>query len=200
MTAAASHPHASESAPSPWVARFAPLVAPAGAVLDVACGAGRHTRLFLARGHPVTAIDRDTGRLSDLAAAAGLDALDADLEAAPWPLPARTFAGVVVTNYLHRPLFPRLIEALAPGGALIYETFAAGNEAYGRPRNPDHLLRPGELLDAFAAALSVAAYEHGTTTAGTRPAVRQRICAVKKTSGGAPFAPRLHADDATPRP
>jgi len=200
MTTAASLPHSSASAPSPWVVRFAPLVVSGGAVLDLACGAGRHTRLFHAHGHPVTAIDRDTSRLAGLEGAPPVEVVEADLEGGPWPVMRRTFAGIVVTNYLYRPLFPRLIEALTPGGVLIYETFAAGNEAYGKPRNPDHLLRPGELLGAFAAVLSVVAYEHGTTLAGTRPAVRQRICAVNNPSGSAIFAPPLDTDSVTPRP
>ena len=195
MTAPASHPHSLAAGPSPWVVHFADLVAPGGAVLDIACGGGRHTRLFAGRGHPVTAIDRDTSGVTGLAR---VEILEADLESAPWPLAGRTFAAVVVTNYLHRPLFPLLIEALGPGGVLIYETFAAGNEVYGKPANPDHLLRPGELLEAFAPALSVAAYEHGTTTAGSRPAVRQRLCAIKHPSGGAPFAPLLDPERATP--
>ncbi len=200
MTSAASLPHTSETAPSPWVVRFAPLVAPGGAVLDIACGAGRHTRLFHARGHPVTGLDRDTSRLTGVEDSAQVEVVEADLESGAWPVAGRAFAAVVVVNYLYRPLFPRLIEALGPGGVLIYETFAAGNEAYGKPRNPDHLLRPGELLDGFATALSVVAYEHGTTLAGARPAVRQRLCAIKRMAGSTPFAPQLDAGGATPRP
>jgi len=163
-------------APSPWVARFAALIPAGGAVLDVAAGAGRHTRLFLGRGHPVVAADRDTKPLADLAAGR-LEVVTADLEAAPWPLPGRTFAGVVVTNYLHRPLFPALLAAVAPGGALLYETFAAGNERFGKPSNPDFLLRPGELLEVVRGRLRVIAYEDLEVTA-PRPAMVQRIAAV----------------------
>ena len=89
----------------------------------------------------------------------------------------RRFDGIVVTNYLHRPLLPRLVESLAPGGVLIYETFAKGNEKLGRPRNPEFLLNPAELLDAFAPRLTIMAYEHAIEEEPT-PAVRQRICAV----------------------
>ncbi len=164
--------------PSPWVERFAPLV-PAGApVLDVACGGGRHTRLFLARGHPVTAIDRDLSDLDLGADTPGLTAIEADLEdGGPWPIGEARFGGIGVINYLHRPLFPALVAALAPGGVLIYDTFAKGNERFGRPRNPDHLLRPGELLAALGGALHVVASEEIEVNA-PRPAMKQRICAV----------------------
>ena len=156
---------------SPWVARFAPLVRRQGSVLDVACGGGRHCRHFLARGHAVTGIDRDLGGTD----AAGAELIAADLEnGAPWPLPGRRFDAVVVTNYLWRPLFPALRGALAEGGVLIYETFAAGNEAYGRPRSPDFLLQRGELL-ALAHGLTVVAFEDGVVA---DRAVVQRICAV----------------------
>ncbi|MCR6632961.1 MAG: class I SAM-dependent methyltransferase [Magnetospirillum sp.] len=159
-------------AASPWVVRFAPLARPGGAVLDVACGGGRHSRLFLARGHAVTGLDRDVTQTR----ADGAELIAADLEdGSPWPLPGRRFDAVVVTNYLWRPLFPVLTEALAEGGVLITETFAAGNERFGRPRNPDHLLARGELL-RLAAGLSVVAYEDGIVE---DRAVVQRLCAVK---------------------
>ncbi len=148
-----------------------------GPVLDLACGAGRHTRLFLSRGHPVVAVDLDTSHLADLADASGLEIREADLEdGGPFPLTERRFAGIVVTNYLYRPLFPALIQAVAPDGVLIYETFAKGNERFGRPRNPDHLLDPGELLEAVRGRLRILAYEDLTVEA-PRPAVVQRICA-----------------------
>ena len=165
---------------SPWVLRFAERVPAGGAVLDLACGRGRHTRLFLTRGHPVTALDRDVSDLSDLDGSAGLETLEADLEGgAPWPLGGRRFAGVVVTNYLYRPLFPALVARLAPGGCLIYETFARGNERYGRPRNPDHLLKPGELLEAVRGRLRVLAYED-LVVERPHPAAVQRICAISE--------------------
>lgn len=165
-------------APSPWVLRFAPLV-PAGApVLDLACGPGRHVRLFLARGHPVTAVDRDLSQLDAGDDRGRLTRIEADLEApGGWRPPAGVFGGVVVTNYLHRPLFPALIAALAPGGALIYETFAKGNERFGRPRNPDHLLEPGELLERVKGRLSPVAFEEVEVAAPRRARI-QRICAV----------------------
>lgn len=173
--------------PSPWIARFAPLVAAGGAVLDVACGSGRHLHHFHRLGHPVTGIDRDTGGMAGLAGVEGVTIVTADLEnGSPWPLPddAR-FAAVVVTNYLHRPLFPRLLDALAPGGVLLYETFASGNERYGRPSRPAFLLQPGELIERVAGRLTVVAYEHGLSP-GPRPAVIQRVAAVAP-----PCEPRL---------
>ena len=129
------------SLPSPWVVRFAPLIRAGGAVLDLACGGGRHSRLLLERGHPVTAVDIEPSR-----APAEAEVLAADLENGPWPLAGRRFAAVVMTNYLWRPLFGDLVAALDDDGVLIAETFARGNEAFGRPRNPAHLLERGELL------------------------------------------------------
>ncbi len=170
--------------PSPWVLRFAGCVPEAGPVLDLACGGGRHTRLFLARGHPVTAIDRDLSGISDIIAMPGLEALEADLEnGAPFPLAGplagRYFAGVIVTNYLYRPLIPALVAAVAPGGVLIYETFARGNERFGRPRNPDHLTKPGELLEAVRGHLRVVAYED-LIEQTPKPAARQHLCAINE--------------------
>ncbi|MEE8334280.1 MAG: methyltransferase domain-containing protein [Alphaproteobacteria bacterium] len=163
--------------PSRWIARFASLIAPGGAVLDVACGTGRHADLLRGLGYTVTAIDRDISRLGPLADDPGVEVLETDLEdGGPWPLGARRFAGVVVANYLHRPLLPALIDAVDEGGVLIYETFAAGNEQFGRPSNPDFLLRPGELLAAVAGELTVIAYECGAVDV-PNPAVIQRICA-----------------------
>jgi len=170
--------------PSPWVARFAPLVRPGGPVLDLAAGGGRHARYFLDRGHPVTAVDRDGEPLASLADEPDATVITADLEdGAPFlgtggALAGRRFAGVVVVNYLHRVLFADLIRALEPGGVFIYETFARGNEEFARPRNPDHLLKSGELLDAVSGQLQVVAYEHGRVEQTDIPGVKQRICAV----------------------
>jgi SAM-dependent methyltransferase len=167
------------SGPFPWIVRFAPLVPQGGAVLDLACGAGRHTRLFLERGHPVTAVDRDVSGLDDLRGQSQLEIVQADLEdGSPWPLPHRRFGAAVVTNYLWRPLFEPISEAIEDGGVLLYETFALGNEAYGRPTNPDFLLRPGELLEMARGRLQVVAYEHGYVES-PRPAVKQRLCAAR---------------------
>ena len=161
--------------PSGWVRRFAHLVTPGGAVLDVACGGGRHARFFRDRGHKVTAIDRN---LDGMAGVDDMELIEADLEAAPWPLPERRFAGIIVTNYLYRTLLPHLVTALEPdGGVLIYETFAVGQEEFGRPSNPDVLLQPNELLQATLPGLTVVGYEHGIVYA-PKPSAVQRIAAV----------------------
>jgi SAM-dependent methyltransferase len=166
------------SEPSAWVQRFADRIPARGPVLDLAAGGGRHTRFLLSRGHAVLAIDRDVTGLADLQRDPAVTILASDLEdGRPWPLPDRRFAGVVVTNYLHRPLLPAIVAAVAPGGCLIYETFAVGNERFGKPSNPDFLLRPGELLDAVRGRLTVVAYEN-LEVSEPRPAVVQRIAAV----------------------
>jgi len=147
-------------APSPWLTRWAHLIAPGAPVLDVACGGGRHLRWLATRGHRVTGVDRDGAALAALAGLGEL--IEADMENGPWPLPGRRFGAVVVTNYLWRPLMPTLLASVADGGVLIYETFAAGQESVGRPSRPDVLLRPGELLAACAGAdWRVVAYEDG---------------------------------------
>jgi len=161
-------------APSPWIVQWAGLIAPGATVLDVAAGGGRHSRFFADRGHKVTALDRDT---SALAPHPALEIIQADLEdGSPWPLPGRTFGAVIVTNYLHRPLFPALLDALAPGGVLLYETFMAGNERFGRPNNPEFLLKDGELLELVRGRLSVTAYE-ARMISEPKMAMVQRIAA-----------------------
>ncbi|HZA39345.1 MAG TPA: class I SAM-dependent methyltransferase [Actinomycetota bacterium] len=163
--------------PSKWVVRCASVIADGGEVLDVACGRGRHTRFFLERGHRVVAVDRDLSGVSDLAGHPRLEMIEADLEdGSPFPLESRQFAGVVVTNYLYRPLMPDLVAAVKNDGVLIYETYAAGNERFGRPTNPNFLLRPGELLEAVRGHMHVVAYED-VVTEEPRAAV-QRICAI----------------------
>jgi len=158
-------------APSAWIVRWAPLI-PSGSVLDVACGGGRHARFLARLGYSVTALDREPRSIS------GVRCIQADLEdGSPWPLPGERFQGVVVTNYLHRPLFPVLMDALAPGGVLLYETFMLGNERYGKPSNPAFLLRAGELWQAFP-GLQVIAFEQGHA-AQPKPAMMQRLCAVR---------------------
>jgi SAM-dependent methyltransferase len=162
--------------PSAWVRRWAELIAPGGRVLDVAAGSGRHALLFAQRGHPVEAVDRDAAALNALGANAAITTRVADLEAGVWPYSSQSFAAVIVTNYLHRPLLPLLVAAIGPSGILIYETFAAGNERFGRPSNPDFLLRPGELLEAVRGVLRVIAYED-VQVEQPKPAMVQRICA-----------------------
>ncbi len=172
--------HGMNDQASPWVQRFAPLI-PGGEVLDLACGSGRHARHLAALGHSVIAVDRDPAAL---AAAAGPDIItteiDLELEGAAWPFGANRFAGIVVTNYLHRPLTADMLASLAPDGVLIYETFADGNAQFGKPSNPDFLLQPGELLDwARDHELRVIAFEDGVVAA-PKAAMVQRICAVKQ--------------------
>ena len=164
---------------STWVARWAGIIRAGGAVLDLACGSGRHARFLAAQGLQVEAVDRDAAALAGLARLAGITTRCADLEGAAWPYAKRVFDAIVVTNYLHRPLLPLIGSGLAPGAALIYETFRAGNESYGKPSNPAFLLRPGELLDfAQAAGLQIIAFEDGFC-ATPKPSMMQRLCAVK---------------------
>lgn len=170
------HKPAATTPPSAWVRRWAALAPAGGTVLDLACGWGRHLRWFVDGGFAATGVDRDTSMVADLAERAEI--LTHDLEdGSPWPFPGRTFDVVVVTNYLHRPLFAALQASVAPGGVLIYETFMRGNEAYGRPRNPDHLLAPGELLHAFPGLQTVSFEQGKVETCGT--GVIQRIACVQ---------------------
>ncbi len=166
---------------SPWVQRFAPLITAGGSVLDLACGGGRHSRLLAGLGYSVEAVDRDGEALAGLAGVAGVHSYCCDLEGGPWPYGGRGFAGIVVTNYLWRPLLPALLAMLEPGGVLIYETFMVGNEAFRPPSNPAFLLRPGELLEVVRNRLTVVAFEQGQV-GGEVPAVLQRLCAQR---GGA---------------
>lgn len=157
--------------PSEWVVRWAPQVKK-GPVLDVASGPGRHARYFAERGFDVVAVDREPQSIP------GVKFVQADLEGGkPWPFAEQRFGAIIVTNYLHRPLFKVIERALGEGGVLIYETFMIGNERFGRPSNPDFLLRPGELAEAFA-SLKVLAFEQGEV-ARPKPAMTQRICAIK---------------------
>ena len=159
--------------------RWAGAIRAGGRVLDVACGAGRHLRYLGSLGYSVVGVDRDEGALAALAGLAELRA--ADIEGGPWPFQPEEFDGVVVTNYLHRPLFPHLVAALRPGGILIYETFARGNERYGRPSNPDFLLEPGELLRRIE-PLTVIGFEQGLVTS-PKQALVQRVCAIRSEAG-----------------
>ena len=163
------------SEPSPWVARWLRLLAPQSQVLDLACGPGRHTRLAQQAGHRVVAVDRNAEALAGLASLPGVDVMRADLEAGDWPLPGQRFDAVIVTNYLFRPIFPELLDSVAEAGLLVYETFAQGNERFGRPSNPDFLLKPGELYEAVRGKLRVLAYED-VFLARPAPAMVQRLC------------------------
>ncbi len=158
---------------SDWVRRFAPEVAAGGAVLDLACGSGRHGRLFLEAGHRVSFLDRDLSGVADLKDAPNVELIEADIEAGPWPLDSRAFAAVIVTNYLWRPLYPQIVNAVQPGGLLVYETFLRGNERFGKPRNPDHLLVPHELVRLCQDAFEIRAFEQGEMNGS----LKQRICA-----------------------
>lgn len=180
----AAHADAAAASPSAWVRRWAHLVPASGHVLDVACGRGRHALYFAERGCSVTAVDRDADALANLPPS--IATCVADLESAPWPLPGRAYGGVVVTNYLWRPLWPVLLRSLAPAGVLICETFAIGQAAFGRPTNPDFLLRPGELIEVCS-ELHVVAYEDGMLDAPLRRV--QRIAAVRQPSQGAALGP-----------
>jgi len=168
-----THPHL-DAAPSAWVQRWLPLIRPGGDVLDVACGAGRHARLLARMGFEVDAVDRDASLFAD--APANVRVLQADIELGPWPYAQRRFDAIVVTNYLYRPLLPVLVASLEPGGLLVYETFALGNEKFGKPSNPDYLLGPGELLEAVRGKLRVLGFED-LVVSEPRPAAVQRLAA-----------------------
>ena len=173
MIAASMEAHL-ESPPSAWVRRWVGWIRPGGAVLDLACGSGRHARLLARLGFEVDAVDREPRLFSD--PPPNVKLLGADLEGGEWPYPGRRFDAIVVTNYLHRPLFPTLVDSLEPGGLLVYETFARGNERFGKPSNPAFLLEPGELLEAVRGHLHVVAYED-LVVEEPRPAAVQRVCA-----------------------
>jgi SAM-dependent methyltransferase len=168
-------------APSPWIVRWSHLVPAGGSVLDLACGGGRHLRWFHEHGHPVTGVDRDGAALDTLSGIA--ETIEADVENGPWPLAGRQFAAVIVTNYLWRPLFPRILESVAPDGVLLHETFAQGNETVGKPSRPDFLLAPGELLRAYG-GLRVVAFEDGFLDGP--PRFVQRIAAVRPGNSPTP--------------
>jgi len=164
-------------APSDWVRRWSTLAPPGSSALDVACGAGRHLRWMHQHGHPTVGVDRSADAVAACAAWGEIHC--ADIEDGPWPFAGRQFGAVIVTNYLWRPLLPLLVDSVAPGGVLIYETFASGNETVGRPARADFLLQPGELL-AASATLRTVAYEDGFVDAPAR--FVQRIAAVRETA------------------
>ncbi len=178
-------------APSPWLQRWAHLLPAGGAALDLACGSGRHLRWLAGLGLRVTGIDRDQAALAasaDLVATGQATLVAADVEHGAWPLPGRQFDAVVVTNYLWRPLWPQILASLAPGGVLLYETFADGNQTVGKPSRPDFLLQPGELLTRCA-GLHIVAYEDGFLDAP--PRFVQRVAAVRSAATAA--GPARHA-------
>ena len=190
MMDAGSHAaHASE-APSPWMARFAPLMRPNGRVVDIACGHGRHARFFAARGAHVLAVDRDPAALRALSGATRIDTRQLDLEGDVWPLAGLHFDAVVVANYLHRPRFEALLDLVAADGVLLYETFAEVNEAFGRPSNPAFLLARDELAERVRGRLTVVAFEQGLIAANGRNAVVQRLAAVGPARAWPPEMPR----------
>ncbi|MGJ3700677.1 class I SAM-dependent methyltransferase [Variovorax sp. AFSI2.2] len=180
-----ANPHAG-LAPSEWIVKWSHLLAPGATVLDVACGPGRHMQWFAARGHAVTGVDRSPEATQ--AAGAFGHTLTADIESGPWPFAGEAFGAVVVTNYLWRPRLADIVAAVAPGGVLLYETFAAGNESVGKPSRPDFLLQPGELL-AACRELRVVAYEDGFLD--EPPRFVQRIAAVRAGEAG-PGQPARH--------
>ena len=160
---------------SPWVTRHAPLIPKGGQVLDVACGKGRHTRYLNELAYQVVATDKDLSGIHDLKGNRNIELIETDLESGNWPFKKSQFTGIIITNYLYRPHFPDIARSLAPNCLLIFETFAAGNEKFGRPHNPDYLLQANELLRAFMNTLDIITFEHAYD-AHPHPAVRQRIC------------------------
>jgi len=193
--------------PSDWVLRWSQAWRDRDGLtaLDLACGSGRHLRLLAGDGVAVTGVDRDTTALAGLAGLSGrVELIQADIEQGPWPLEGRVFDLVLVTNYLWRPLLPRIVEAVAPGGWLIYETFTDGQQTIGRPARPEFLLRPGELLDA-ADGLRVIAYEDGfieseptaSAASGVNGRYVQRVAAVRDNRPVA-SAPTADATGAAP--
>lgn len=181
------HPPETHPVPSPWLQRWAHLLPARATVLDVACGHGRHLRWLAQQGHRPTGIDRNADALAasaDLAGAGQVELIVADIENGPWPCPGRAFQAVVVTNYMWRPLWPQLLASLAPGGLLIYETFADGNQTVGKPSRPDFLLQPGELL-ARCNNLRVVAFEDGFIDTPAR-FVQRIVAALPAPAGNDP--------------
>lgn len=173
--------------PSDWVTRFATLIRPGGKVLDLACGRGRHARFLAEQGFQVVAVDKDEEALATMAGIPGIRTVQADLENRPWPVFGELFTGIIVTNYLWRQLVPMMFSSLEVDGVLIQETFMLGHERFGKPSNPTFLLRPGELLETARQRLTVIAFEQGEVK-HPRPAIMQRLCAVRGGVGQLPSA------------
>ena len=178
------------TSPSAWVKYFSHLV-PNGPVLDIAAGSGRHSKLFSKLGHEVTAIDKDISQLKPFLCEGKIEALSIDLEGKlplfprGGPLHNHLFSGIVVVNYLHRPLTKKLLSALAPNGVFIYDTFAAGNEAFARPRNPKYLLKSNELINLCLKKLQIVAFEQGILKSNSSFRVKQRIVAINNLNSSA---------------
>ncbi|MDR2219442.1 MAG: class I SAM-dependent methyltransferase [Methylobacillus sp.] len=170
--------HTPHESPSPWLIRHAPLIPKNGLVLDLACGSGRNTRWLAEQGWRVCSADIDEAAIAGLRDVLNVQAMVADIENNAWPFGEQTFDGIVVCRYLHRPLLPRLAESLASGGVLIYETFMRGQEQFGRPKNPDFLLRPDELREVYEKELTIVAFEQGIMQ-GSHLAMMQRLCAIR---------------------
>jgi SAM-dependent methyltransferase len=179
--------HTSAGPVSEWVRRWSKIIPSGGEVLDVACGSGRHSLYFAGLGHSVCAVDKRSDLIASFDRHPNIVFSVCDLENGFWPFTGRKFDCIVVTNYLHRALFPFLISSLSSQGVLIYETFMLGNEIFGKPSNPDFLLTPNELIDCFAKELTVMAFEAGLVEQ-PRSAVIQRICAV---AGGYPYPGKI---------
>ncbi len=192
MTSENKPDHRAPTPPMSWIADLARQIATPKDVLDLACGSGRHGRLFLAAGCAVTFADINLGGVEDLSGDPQATLLRADLENQPWPFGPESFDLVVVTNYLWRPRLDALLRTVRPGGALLYQTFAVGNERFGKPSNPDFLLREGELKQAAAPNFDIADYFHGETQ-DPKPAVIQRLHAVRRTD---PYSPALASEKA----
>jgi len=177
--------------PSGWVKRWAHLLLSNESVvdhdslqvLDLACGHGRHMQLFAGLGHTVLGVDRNAEALKT--ASQWGETLQADIENAEWPLEGRSFKGVVVTNYLWRDLFPQILNSVAEGGVLIYETFSQGNQVFGKPSRPEFLLQPGELLQ-LCSGLRIVAFEEGFVPSPDR--LIQRVVAIRVPSDLEPAA------------
>lgn len=182
-----SNPHAT-LAPSPWLVRHAALIARGARVLDFAAGHGRQSIFLASRGAQVTAVDRDADALASFAATPGVTTRVADLEGPDWPLAGERFDAIVCVHYLYRPRLDDLVALLHGAGVLVYETFAAGNEVFGRPSNPAYLLRDGELLSLVQDRMSVVAFEQGVTSQYGTSAVVQRIAAVARRAWPPPLA------------
>ena len=164
---------------SAWVRRFYDQIPKTGLILDLAGGSGRHTRFLTQKGFKLLLLDNDIAKAKDLQGVENIVLMEYDLEdGSTLPFPKSSFQGVVVTNYLYRPIFPQLLNLLDDGGILIYETFAVGNEKYGRPTNPDYLLKSGELISLVSSQMRIIAYEECLVGRPAKAYV-QRITAAK---------------------